>query len=408
MNHNEFMNMPTNPKMGYPPPNIPMNSNIQMGYMNQDIMMPSQMNHIPPYMNTQQHDYTSQPHLVGRSNIGRDNIDSNIHLNDPSIQPQINFLSRSSNSNSLPTNPQIPYDDNEMMYDMMHSKMNVKDIHSMDPNYHGNIPHHQSSYLYKSSVDQQQQQQPDFQIQNERDFPSLTKDKYHLQQHNSNSSSGRSSSSSNSGNIHHPVHGESSGNQQQTRYPQNINQQQHQHQQQTSSSIHPKLLAMNDTYDLSYLININRLGDKSLNILYNGIDLSSLDMDLTSTNELYPKFISPYTRLEDDYKLPSCYEIPNLTPLSSKIHMKKFYEEVLFYIFYSMPRDVLQMLAASELYDRNWRYHKIERRWLKNYQEPITKTQTYEIGSYWFFDAESWEKKIIDNFRLDYEHIDIV
>ena len=35
----------------------------------------------------------------------------------------------------------------------------------------------------------------------------------------------------------------------------------------------------------------------------------------------------------------------------------KFTNETLFYIFYYMPRDTLQICAAEELYKRRWRYH---------------------------------------------------
>ncbi len=35
----------------------------------------------------------------------------------------------------------------------------------------------------------------------------------------------------------------------------------------------------------------------------------------------------------------------------------KFTNETLFYIFYYMARDTLQICAAEELYKRKWRYH---------------------------------------------------
>lgn len=418
MNRNEFMNIPTNPKIAYPPPNVTMNSNIQMGYMNQDMMMSSQMNHMPRYINSQPHDFNQ---IGGRSSSGgsRENLvdnfiqqnsgsgsSSNIpgpHLN------EINFLNNTTmpnNEHLNHINPQIRFDDNEMMYDMMSKIGGPKDIHSMDSSYHNSMPQHQSNYLYKNALEQQPQPQPqpqqtapDFQIQNERDFPSLSKETYHHRQQQQQQQQQQH-------------HSDPSGNQQDVFSQQNRFQQSQQniHQQQSNPGGQQgnKILSQNDTYDLSYLINMNRSSDKSLNVLYNGIDLSSLGMDLTSSNDLYPKFISPYTSLEEDYKLPPCYEIQNLPQPNTKLHMRRFYEEVLFYIFYAMPKDVLQLLAASELYDRNWRYHKIEQRWLRNFQEPLTKTQSYEIGSYVFFDADTWEKKIVDNFKLDYEHLELV
>lgn len=60
--------------------------------------------------------------------------------------------------------------------------------------------------------------------------------------------------------------------------------------------------------------------------------------------------------------LPSCYNVQESPHASTK--MSSFTEETLFYIFYGMPRDRLQELAASELtLKRNWRFHKELRLW---------------------------------------------
>ncbi|CAG8761015.1 14757_t:CDS:2, partial [Acaulospora morrowiae] len=93
-----------------------------------------------------------------------------------------------------------------------------------------------------------------------------------------------------------------------------------------------------------------------------------------------------------EYHLPSCYNVQPPPPAQSKIG--SFADETLFYIFYSMPRDILQEAAAQELYNRNWRYHKELRVWLTKEQgtEPFAKTQTFERGNYILFDPASWEK----------------
>jgi CCR4-NOT transcription complex subunit 2 len=46
--------------------------------------------------------------------------------------------------------------------------------------------------------------------------------------------------------------------------------------------------------------------------------------------------------------LPNCYEVPQVVNPKTKI--STFSDETLFYIFYTMPRDELQDLAAAELY----------------------------------------------------------
>ena len=88
--------------------------------------------------------------------------------------------------------------------------------------------------------------------------------------------------------------------------------------------------------------------------------------------------------------------------------MNLYSEETLLYIFYSMPRDMLQIAAASELHRRDWRYHKEHKLWLTRAPntEPSQKTPTFERGSYIFFDTTSWDKVRKDNFVLMYDQIE--
>jgi hypothetical protein len=50
-------------------------------------------------------------------------------------------------------------------------------------------------------------------------------------------------------------------------------------------------------------------------------------------------------------------------PALKTSHLAKFTLETLFYIFYNMPKDTLQVYAAKELYKREWRYHKELKLW---------------------------------------------
>jgi len=90
-------------------------------------------------------------------------------------------------------------------------------------------------------------------------------------------------------------------------------------------------------------------------------------------------------------------------------HMKipLFSEETLFYIFYCMPRDLLQAAAAHELYKRDWRYHKTLKRWFTRIQgADYEKYPTYELGSYFYFEIKVWTKLRKDNFTLVYEDLE--
>jgi len=69
--------------------------------------------------------------------------------------------------------------------------------------------------------------------------------------------------------------------------------------------------------------------------------------------------------------------------------------------------DVLQLAAAAELYNRDWRYHKEERVWITRVpgMEPVMKTNTFERGTYYFFDAQNW-RRVAKEFRLEYDKLE--
>lgn len=48
----------------------------------------------------------------------------------------------------------------------------------------------------------------------------------------------------------------------------------------------------------------------------------------------------------------------------------------------------------NESFNRDWRYHKEERVWITRApgMEPTMKTNTYERGTYYFFDCLNWRK----------------
>ncbi|KAG8059231.1 hypothetical protein GUJ93_ZPchr0002g24693 [Zizania palustris] len=119
-----------------------------------------------------------------------------------------------------------------------------------------------------------------------------------------------------------------------------------------------------DPYGLMGLLGVIRMNDPDLASLALGIDLTTL----------------------------ACYSAeqpPALTP----IHFQKFQTLMLFYIFYSMPKDEAQLCAANELYNRGWFYHRELRLWLTRIPnvEPMVKTPIYERGTYGCFDPNNWE-----------------
>lgn len=168
-----------------------------------------------------------------------------------------------------------------------------------------------------------------------------------------------------------------------------------------------------DRFGLLGLLSLIKSADPDLSMLSMGVDLQTFGLDLNSSDPLHPSFITPWSennmlassRIEPEFTLPSCYNVQPPPPAQSKI--ASFSDETLFFIFYSTPRDVLQEVAAQELYARNWRYHKELHVWLTKEQgtEPTQKTPTYERGTYVFFDPSLWEK-VSKNFHLMYEMLE--
>ncbi|CAI7676864.1 unnamed protein product [Penicillium pancosmium] len=181
------------------------------------------------------------------------------------------------------------------------------------------------------------------------------------------------------------------------------------------SAEQPPLAQMSelDRFGLAGLLRMIHSESPDVASLAVGQDLMTLGLDLNQPEPLHTSFASPFVSsmsavpLEQDFSLPSCYNVANIQPLQSRI--PGFSDETLFYIFYSMPRDIVQELVAEELMGRKWRYHKLERCWLtrdETYPGPMdVERGVSERGVYLLWDPASW-KKIRREFILRYEDLD--
>jgi CCR4-NOT transcription complex subunit 2 len=79
-------------------------------------------------------------------------------------------------------------------------------------------------------------------------------------------------------------------------------------------------------------------------------------------------------------------------------HLSKFQLETLFYIFYALPKDVLQAYAAQELYTREWRYHVESKVWFKRAtaSDGIPNNNA-SAGQFIYFDINTWERRMYGN-----------
>lgn len=153
--------------------------------------------------------------------------------------------------------------------------------------------------------------------------------------------------------------------------------------------------------------------DPNLVSLALGADLTTLGLNLNSEVNLFPTFGGPWAetpcRPQDiDFHVP--HEYLTNTAIREKlapVKLNRYKDDILFYMFYTNVGDVLQLAAAAELYNRDWRYHKEERVWITRAQGmvPIEKTATYERGTYYFFDVNCW-RKVPKEFHLDYDKLE--
>ncbi|KAF2360012.1 NOT2/NOT3/NOT5 [Trinorchestia longiramus] len=158
--------------------------------------------------------------------------------------------------------------------------------------------------------------------------------------------------------------------------------------------------------------------DNNLVTLALGSDLTGLGLNLNSPDNLYPNFGGPWAdspcRPQDiDYHVPQEYLVNQQISMYGRagklapIQFDRYGEDLLFYMFYSNAGDVWQLMAAAELYNRDWRYHKEERVWLTRApgMPPVEKAHTYERGTYFYFDVTNW-RKVPKEFHLEYDKLD--
>jgi hypothetical protein len=154
-----------------------------------------------------------------------------------------------------------------------------------------------------------------------------------------------------------------------------------------------------ERFGLLGLVDVVRMSNQDISMLALGCDLTSLGLDINSTDNIYSNFMSPFADnptagAEPSFSLSPAYILSKPVP-SSLSRMSKLTEETLFYIFYSMPRDILQEAAAQELYLRGWRFHKEFKLWLTKDDVDggqIIKGPDFERGMYVFFDPSSWTR----------------
>ena len=163
--------------------------------------------------------------------------------------------------------------------------------------------------------------------------------------------------------------------------------------------------AIGGDFGLLGLLSVIRMTDDDRNRLALGSDLTVLGLNLNSPDALYSTFGGPFSdkpaTKEPHYQLPMCYYMQ--PPALKTGHLSKFQLETLFYIFYALPKDVLQAYAAQELYTREWRYHVESKLWFKR-ATPTDNSSSSSgggNGQYMYFDINTWERRMYGNVNTN-------
>eukprot|EP01155_Anaeramoeba_flamelloides_P025883 Anaeramoba_flamelloidesa815513_27.p1 GENE.a815513_27~~a815513_27.p1 ORF type:complete len:177 (-),score=50.88 a815513_27:99-563(-) len=149
----------------------------------------------------------------------------------------------------------------------------------------------------------------------------------------------------------------------------------------------------------------------TFNTLAFGIDLRTLGLDLNTTDKLISNFESPWgvpeNRENAEHEIPDYYYTNPQVELTLD-KMTNFSDLLLLYIFYSSPRDTLQVAAVEKLLERGWSFHKEHSVWIIKDPESknvINEKENYESGSFIFFNPETWEMVREENFILKKDEV---
>ncbi|KAI9756698.1 MAG: hypothetical protein M1815_003063 [Lichina confinis] len=171
-------------------------------------------------------------------------------------------------------------------------------------------------------------------------------------------------------------------------------------------------MSESDRYGLDGLLHMIRNEGSDVGAIAIGQDLTALGLDLSQPDHrpLYQTFASPFAEpgsrpIEPEFYIPPCYNVHNVRPFHEQV--ASFADDTLFFIFYSSPRDIMQELAAVELTNRMWRYHKELKQWLTKDEgsEPVRISSTEERGCYIIFDTVTWQRTRRE-FVLRYEDLE--
>uniref|UniRef100_A0A8R1XLE3 NOT2_3_5 domain-containing protein n=1 Tax=Onchocerca volvulus TaxID=6282 RepID=A0A8R1XLE3_ONCVO len=138
-----------------------------------------------------------------------------------------------------------------------------------------------------------------------------------------------------------------------------------------------------------------------------------MGLGMNSESEIHLNYGGPWADKPNhaphtDVKIPEKYKTNELIREKlAKIKFPLLEEDALFYLFYNYPGEEYQIAAAHELHVRDWRYHKVERVWLRRltFGSVIEHTALFERGTYNVFDSEHW-RKVPREMTVEYKDLE--
>lgn len=116
-----------------------------------------------------------------------------------------------------------------------------------------------------------------------------------------------------------------------------------------------------------------------------------------------PRYYHP----ESPFPTPGYYPQEPLQGLDDPLKLAKMDVDTLFYVFYYRQGTYQQYLAARELKNRSWRFHKRFLTWFQRHEEPKVINNEFEQGTYRYFDFEGlWLQRRKSNFKFEYKYLE--
>eukprot|EP00522_Entomoneis_paludosa_P014532 CAMPEP_0172439434 /NCGR_PEP_ID=MMETSP1065-20121228/423_1 /TAXON_ID=265537 /ORGANISM="Amphiprora paludosa, Strain CCMP125" /LENGTH=716 /DNA_ID=CAMNT_0013188117 /DNA_START=38 /DNA_END=2188 /DNA_ORIENTATION=- len=110
---------------------------------------------------------------------------------------------------------------------------------------------------------------------------------------------------------------------------------------------------------------------------------------------------------QNPYPTPATYPATPSAIFDKPAVFEKLGTDALFFIFYYAQGSYQQYLAARELKNQSWRFHKKYMTWFQRHEEPQITTDEYEQGTYVYFDYEAgWCTRIKQDFRFEYSYLE--